>query len=81
MSTQQRAQPRVLLLDVPKQLLAEGLHNPEIADRLLTSPRTVEHHISAVLAKLEARSRAEAIRLAHDQRLIFSSEVGPPAIP
>ena len=46
-------------------LLAEGLRNPEIAARLSTTPRTIEHHVSAVLAKLHARSRAEAVRAAY----------------
>ncbi|HEY7984088.1 MAG TPA: LuxR C-terminal-related transcriptional regulator, partial [Ktedonobacterales bacterium] len=45
-------------------LLAEGLHNAEIADRLSTTSKTVEHHVSAVLAKLGVRSRAEAVRVA-----------------
>jgi DNA-binding CsgD family transcriptional regulator len=52
------------------QLLAEGLRNPEIAGRLSTTPKTVEHHVSAVLAKLEVRSRAEAVRRAYEQRII-----------
>jgi DNA-binding CsgD family transcriptional regulator len=51
-------------------LLAEGLHNSEIADRLSTTPKTVEHHVSAILAKLRARSRAEAVRLAYEARII-----------
>ena len=51
-------------------LLAEGLHNSEIADQLSTTPKTVEHHVSAVLAKLKARSRAEAVRLAYERGLI-----------
>jgi DNA-binding CsgD family transcriptional regulator/tetratricopeptide (TPR) repeat protein len=51
-------------------LLAEGLRNPEIAERLSTSPKTVEHHVSAVLAKLEARSRGEAVRLAAQRGLV-----------
>jgi DNA-binding CsgD family transcriptional regulator len=51
-------------------LLAEGLHNAEIAERLSTSPRTVEHHVSAVLAKLDARSRAEAVRRAFELGLL-----------
>jgi DNA-binding CsgD family transcriptional regulator len=46
-------------------LLAEGLRNPEIADRLSTTPKTVEHHVSDVLAKLNVRSRAEAVRVAY----------------
>jgi DNA-binding CsgD family transcriptional regulator len=51
-------------------LLAAGLHNSEIADRLSTTPKTVEHHVTAILAKLQARSRAEATRLAYDAGLI-----------
>jgi DNA-binding CsgD family transcriptional regulator len=51
-------------------LLAEGLHNSEIAERLSTTPKTVEHHVTAVLAKLNARSRAEAVSIAHTAGLI-----------
>jgi DNA-binding CsgD family transcriptional regulator/tetratricopeptide (TPR) repeat protein len=54
------------------RLLAEGLHNAEIADRLSTTTKTVDHHVSAVLAKLEAHSRTEAVRLASEQHLLSS---------
>lgn len=40
-------------------LLALGLSNAEIADRLVVSPKTVGHHVSAVLAKLGVQRRAE----------------------
>ncbi|MBL8097245.1 MAG: AAA family ATPase [Anaerolineales bacterium] len=41
-------------------LLGEGLSNGEIAARLHLSPKTVDHHVSAVFAKLDVHSREEA---------------------
>ena len=45
-------------------LIAEGRPNRVIADRLFLSPRTVGHHVSAILAKLDVPTRADAARVA-----------------
>lgn len=53
------------------RLMAEGFSNAEIASRLVASPRTIEHHVAAVLAKLAVHSRAEAIHAAARQELFL----------
>jgi DNA-binding CsgD family transcriptional regulator len=45
-------------------MLAEGLTNAQLAGRLYISPKTVDHHISAILAKLAASTRTEAVHIA-----------------
>jgi DNA-binding CsgD family transcriptional regulator len=45
-------------------LVTEGLRNADIARRLFVSPKTVDHHVSAILTKLGVRTRGEAARAA-----------------
>jgi len=45
-------------------LLIEGLSNAEIAARLHISPKTADHHVSAILARLDVHSREDAAILA-----------------
>lgn len=51
-------------------LLSEGLANPEIAERLVVSRSTIKHHVSAILSKLGASSRTEAVALAIKHNLV-----------
>ena len=60
-------------------LVADGLRNRDIAERLFLSPRTVDHHVSAILRKLGARTRgeagAQAIRLGLREPGVSESEL------
>lgn len=52
------------------QLIERGLSNKRIAEHLAISPKTVDHHVSAVLGKLDAVSRGEASAAARASGLI-----------
>lgn len=59
-------------------LLSEGIRNVDIAQRLVVSPKTVDHHISAILRKLGVPNRAaaaeEATRLGLKHRDVAATE-------
>ncbi len=48
------------------RLIGEGLTNAELAERLYLSVKTIDNHVSAILAKLEVTSRREAVRRGRD---------------
>jgi DNA-binding NarL/FixJ family response regulator len=53
------------------RMIADGLGNKDIASRLKISDHTVKFHISAILAKLGASNRAEAVTLGIHEGLIM----------
>jgi DNA-binding NarL/FixJ family response regulator len=59
------------------RMLVDGLTNAGIAARLTLSPKTVEHHVSAVLDKLNVSTRGQAIAAAHRRNLVTTA--GQPA--
>jgi DNA-binding CsgD family transcriptional regulator len=51
------------------RLVAQGLTNPQVAERLFLSPRTVEHHLHAIFNKTGVSTRAAAARWATEHAL------------
>jgi len=51
-------------------LLKEGLQNKEIAGKLFISAKTVDHHISSILFKLDVNSRVKAVNEAVRQEIL-----------
>ena len=54
-------------------LLSEGLTNADIGTRLFLSERTVDHHVSAVLAKLGVQTRRDAARVADEAGMLTAA--------
>ena len=55
------------------RLLADGLGQDEIAERLFISTKTVATHIDHILGKLGVRSRAQAVAVAFRDQLVRST--------
>ncbi len=51
-------------------LVTNGLPNSEIANKLFISPKTVDHHISAILSKLGVHSRTQAVAAASELSIL-----------
>jgi DNA-binding NarL/FixJ family response regulator len=52
------------------QLLGQGYTNAELADKLCLSAKTIDHHVSAILGKLQVRSRAHAVTVAYELGMV-----------
>jgi len=61
------------------RLLAQGLSNKEIAERLVISPKTAGNHIEHIYAKIDASSRATASLFAMQHGLLPEQQLPAPA--
>jgi DNA-binding NarL/FixJ family response regulator len=59
-------------------LVAKGLSNAEVADRLHVSPATAKTHVARLLMKLDARDRAQLIIVAYETGLVSAQQPAPP---
>jgi DNA-binding NarL/FixJ family response regulator len=58
-------------------LVARGLNNDEIAERLVISVATAKTHVSRALRKVDARDRAQLVALAYETGLVHPRQEGP----
>jgi DNA-binding NarL/FixJ family response regulator len=57
-------------------LVAEGLSNEEVAERLFVSPATAKTHVSRTMGKLHARDRAQLVVIAYESGLVRPGWLG-----
>ena len=52
------------------RLIADGLSNQEVADKLVIAVSTVKSHVNHILGKLDAKSRTQAVTRARELDLL-----------
>lgn len=57
-------------------LVAGGLSNDEIAERLVISPATAKTHVSRIMGKLEVRDRSQLVVIAYESGLVRAGNLG-----
>jgi DNA-binding NarL/FixJ family response regulator len=62
-------------------LVAAGLSNEDIADRLVVAPATAKTHVSRAMRKLGAHDRAQLVVLAYETGLVYPGHALPPPPP